>query len=318
MSSPISNQTAVLVIGDVVDDCVVHPLGPPTPDSDTPAEIVTSPGGSGANVACWLGWHGVPVRFAGRVGAHDVDRHRRVFAAHGVQAHLGGDQEQPTGQIVVLTGSDGRRSMYVSRGANLALGPTDLPAQLLDGVSWVHVSGYSLFADLSRQAVLDLLATASRRGIPWSVDPSSVAFLRTAGAGAFTTWTAGAAVCLPNLAEALALVGAEGAAGSTVDAAREAAQQLCTHYTTVAVTCGAHGVVVAAAGTPALHRPAVTAPLVDSTGAGDAFTAGFLARWVQSSELVPDLTSAAEAGLATAALALGRMGGRPPAVGDLT
>jgi sugar/nucleoside kinase (ribokinase family) len=314
VSFPVSNQPAVLVVGDVVDDCVVHPLVPPTPDSDTPAEIVTSPGGSGANVACWLGWRGVPVRFAGRVGVQDVDRHRRVFAVYGVQARLAGDQERPTGQIVVLTGSDGRRSMYVNRGANVALGRADLPAQLLDGVSWVHVSGYSLFADLSRQAVLELLATATRRGIPWSVDPSSVAFLRTAGAGPFTRWTAGAAVCLPNLAEALALVGAEGSADSTVDAAREAAEQLSAHYPTVAVTCGAQGVVVVAAGTPALHRPAVTAPLVDSTGAGDAFTAGFLARWVRSSELV----SAAEAGLATAALALGRMGGRPPAVGDLT
>ena len=151
----------ILVVGDVMDDLVVRPLGPLVPRSDTPAHMERHPGGSGANTAAWLGVLGAEVRFAGRVGLADLRRHARALEACGVDARLVGDARTPTGSIVVLAHD---RSMFTDRGANLALSRDDLPADLLEGVEHVHVSGYSLLEEGPRAAVLNLVA---RGGVPW-------------------------------------------------------------------------------------------------------------------------------------------------------
>ncbi|MCW2612195.1 MAG: PfkB domain protein [Cryptosporangiaceae bacterium] len=58
----------VLAVGHLVTDVVVHAAGPQRPGSDTPAAIRLTGGGSAAGTAAWLGWLGVPVTFACRVG----------------------------------------------------------------------------------------------------------------------------------------------------------------------------------------------------------------------------------------------------------
>jgi hypothetical protein len=58
----------VLAVGDLVTDVVVHAAGPLRPGSATPAAIRLTGGGSAAGTAAWLGWLGVPVTFACRVG----------------------------------------------------------------------------------------------------------------------------------------------------------------------------------------------------------------------------------------------------------
>ena len=78
----------ILVVGDVMDDLIVRPLGPLMPRSDTPAHMERHPGGSGANTAAWLGALGAEVRFAGRVGAADLRRHARALETCGVDARL--------------------------------------------------------------------------------------------------------------------------------------------------------------------------------------------------------------------------------------
>ncbi len=64
----------ILVIGDVIDDIIVVPAGPIRPETDTLSTIVSTQGGSAANVAAWLGSLGAAVRFVGRVGAGDGPR----------------------------------------------------------------------------------------------------------------------------------------------------------------------------------------------------------------------------------------------------
>ena len=72
---------------------------------------------------------------------------------------------------------------------------------------------------------------------------------------------------------------------------------------TLVLTLGSEGVIV-----DGVHIPAVTAPsVVDPTGAGDAFCAGFLARWTSDGDAV----AAARAGTEVAARAVGVVGGRP-------
>jgi sugar/nucleoside kinase (ribokinase family) len=272
----------ILVVGDVMDDLVVRALGPIEPRTDTPAEMLPRPGGSGANTAAWLGWLGAPVRFAGRVGLADMRRHATALERCGVDARLAGDPRIPTGRIVVLAHD---RSMFTDRGANLNLSAADLGDELLDGVTHIHVSGYTLLEEGARTAILDLVA---RAGTPWSIDPASAAFVRDTP---FMEWTTGAAICFPNEDEATVL-------GERLNAA----------YELVVCKRGADGVRLRRRGAEPIDVAAEPVELVDPTGAGDAFAAGFLAARLRDEDDV----ACAQAGAKVAADVITRAGGRPP------
>lgn len=291
-------MTRVLVVGDVVDDLVVRPLGTITEASDTAAQIRRSHGGSAANVAAWLGHLGADVRFAGRAGLDGAKRHAAALAAYGVDARIAADPDLPTATIVVTLDGEGERTMYVDRAANTTLAASDLSDDLLDGVGWLHLTGYSLFDDAVRPAVLDLAERARERGCGISVDPSSVGFLTGCGVAPFLDWVAGADVLLPNLPEAQFLTGES-------DPERAAAS-LAARFPTVVVTQGTDGAVLADA--DGLRR-ATASPtdVVDTTGAGDAFCAGFLSIWVDN----PDGEAALAAGTATASRLVAKLGARP-------
>jgi sugar/nucleoside kinase (ribokinase family) len=291
--------TRVLIVGDVIDDIVVTPLGSVTRDSDTTSRIRATPGGSAANQAAWLAAAGVSVTFVARVGAADVERHRAELAAFGVDALLVADADAPTGTIVVMLDADGGRTMYTDRGANLRLSAADLPLSLLDDVDALHVNGYALFASEPRAAVVALIDEARSRGIAVTADPSSSAYLETLGASTFLGCTGGAAVCLPNLDEGRVLSG-------SVEPS-DVLAFLCEHYPVVALKLGSGGVLVGEGGRVELIPPA-SSSVVDPTGAGDAFCAGFLTSWLGGNSAV----DAAAAGSQLAARAVATEGGRPP------
>jgi sugar/nucleoside kinase (ribokinase family) len=300
------SRPRVLVVGDVIDDLIVRPAGPVRPDTDTPASIVPTPGGSGANQAAWLAAAGVEVRFAGRVGAADLERHRRTFADAGVEAHLSGDPERATGTIVVLV-NDAGRTMFTDRGANLGLRAEHLPDGLLDGVDLLVLSGYALFDPDVRAAVLDLVARARDRGIGVALDPSSTGFLADLGVDVFLALVDelggpdGIELLLPNRDEALLL--------AATDDLDEALLRLLDRAHCVAITLGDAGVMAAARGGAAVHVAALSVEAVDPTGAGDAFAAGLLAARLTGAELPVALA----AGVAHAAQAVVRPGARPAA-----
>jgi len=288
----------VLIVGDVIDDIVVRPLGQTVIDTDTTSTITRSPGGSAANQAAWLASLGVRTRFVGRVGKANAERHAAELSSQGVEALLVGDDELPTGTIVVLLGPDGERTMFTDRGANLRLGQADLPVDVLDDVDLLHVNGYTMFEQGSRDAMLQLIEEAGRRGIPFTVDPCSSAYL--ADAGPFVEWTAGASVCFPNLDEAAALTGCNDV-GMALDA-------LMAGYAVVVLKRGRGGVTVGRRGAPPVLVPTAASDVRDTTGAGDALCAGFIASWLQGTDPV----EAAAAGQRAAAVAVSVSGGRPP------
>ena len=291
-------MSRVVVVGDVVSDIVVVPAHEPERGTDTPASVTITGGGAAANVAAWLADLGTEAHLVGRVGDDAAGRERtRELTAAGVALHLVVDPGMPTGTVVVLVAEDGERTMLSDRGANLRLGPRDLPAGLVRAGTHLHVSGYSLHAPQTRATVARWIADARRTGCTVSVDPASAAPLRAA-AQAFLDSTAGADVCLPNLDEARVLTGAAGA----VDCAR----RLVRSYPQAVVTCGADGAVWSNGG-DVVTVPAVPAAVVDTTGAGDAFTAGFLSAWLAGRAAADAL----ERGTAVAARALARPGARP-------
>ena len=290
-------MSRVLVVGDLVDDISVRLLDDVTEASDTNAEIRLRPGGSAGNVAAWLGHLGVDTVFCGRVGADAVERHVRALAGLGVEAHVAGDPGT-TATIVLQLDRDGERTMFVDRGANRGLVHDDIPDETWRDVTWLHLTGYTFFDASTRPVAVELLADARRRGAGVSVDPSSVAFLRAAGGESFLGWVDGVAVIFPNLDEARVLVGST---GPQIDL-----DALAVRFPHVVVTLGSMG----AAYLGGTERAQITAPridVVDTTGAGDAFAAGFLARWVDGG--TPE--EALDGGRAAAEICVTHLGARP-------
>ncbi|MGH9067603.1 MAG: carbohydrate kinase family protein [Acidimicrobiales bacterium] len=289
----------LLTVGDVIDETVVRLSGPLALATDTPAAITACPGGSGANQAAWAAWLGAPVRFVGRVGEADLDRHARALAAVGVEPRLAADACRSTGAIVVLVDAGGERHMLTDRGANLGLSAGDLGEGLLDGVGLLHVSGYSLFEPGPRSVLMDLMSRAGRLGIEVSVDPASSHYLGAVGPGRFLQWAAGARFLFPNLDEGRILSG-------MVDP-DDVVEALVERFPVVALKLGGGGALVATAPGDRLRCLPPPGEVVDTTGAGDAFAAGFLAAWLGGQPT----RACADRALVAAATALARVGGRP-------
>lgn len=290
-----------LLVGDVMVDVIVRPEGPIAVGADRRATISMRPGGSAANQAVWLAHFGVKARLVGRVGAADREAQTALFAKAGVAAHLAADETRETGRLIALIDPSGERSFFTDRGANDGLTASDIPDALLDGADHLHLSGYSFVAEGPRAAMIDLISRAKARGVPTSVDPASSEFLREIGSANFLRWTAGIDMCFPNEDEARVLTDAE-----STDAQLAA---LTAYYPLVVLKRGAAGC-EAAEGASGLKRWRATTPnvaAIDTTGAGDAFFAGFLAARLAGAPMESCLQRAAEAG----ARATTTLGGRP-------
>ncbi len=295
---------SIVCVGDVMQDVLVQLAVPLVRGSDTPATVSYSPGGSAANTACWLGWLGAPVRFAGRVGDDPAGRQAVAeLRRFGVQPLIAVDPELATGSCIVLIGPDGERSMIPSVGANAGLVTTDL-AGLLTGADHLHLSGYTLLHTGSRPAGQAVLAQAVAAGSGISVDIASAGPIREVGAARLRSWLPSGTLLLANADELAAL---------SEDQSDGPAELIAAGLTLV-VKDGPRGArLIDAQGSRSVATEPV--PTRDSTGAGDAFAAGLLAARLAGQDLV----GAIRAGHRAGALAVGQLGGRPPgtsAAGD--
>ena len=296
MSAPI------LVLGDVMTDVVALAEATPVRGSDVAAHVSTRGGGSAANLAAWLAVSGRPVTMIARVGADAWgDAAIDDLRSAGVTTRIARDPEGSTGTCIVLVEPDGERTMLPDPGANNRLVPADLPLDLFARGAHLHVSGYSLLRDGSRPAALLALATAREAGMTVSVDMSSAAPLALVGADRFLAWAGPADVGFANHDEATALTGQ---ADATL-----AARALAARFALAVVKVGEQGAVAAdeTGGTWSAPAAGTTGESIDTTGAGDAFAAGFLAAWT----LGAPPGEALEQGATLAGRAVATVGGRP-------
>ncbi|WP_106401947.1 carbohydrate kinase family protein [Actinocorallia populi] len=295
-------MTRVVVVGDLMTDAVARAAYPLAKGSDTPASVTMHGGGSGANVAAWLSVEGVEVAFVGRRGSDVAGRNRDMeLMGYGVDARLVMDPERPTGTCVVLVTHKGDRTMMSDPGANAALLPDDIPADLFTAGAHLHLSGYSLLNEGSRKAALHALRIARNAGMSISVDGASSSPLKRAGAEPFFEWTQGTKLLLVSSSEAEALTGRE--------EPELAAKVLTAWYPQVVIKMGDDGALWYTNGRP---EPVVVPAepvekVIDGTGAGDAFAAGFLPAWLEGKPPAEALT----AGCRLAAKAVGHLGARP-------
>ncbi len=289
-------MSRIVVLGDVMVDVVARLSGPLAPGSDAPAAIRFHGGGSAANTAAWLAAAGAEPVLAGRVGDDHRGRDARdELRTAGVDARLTADSDLPTGTCLVLVGPDGERTMVPDAGANDALSDGDVTDELLGEGGHLHVSGYSLLREGSRLAARAVIRRALKARMSVSVDPSSSALL----SDEFLEHASGANLLLPNASEAHALA-------SDSDPER-AARALAGPFDEVVVTLGPAGALWTD-GDEVLRAAAVPVEaVVDSTGAGDAFAAGFISARASGASTAEALA----AGCRLAARAVTTPGARP-------
>jgi sugar/nucleoside kinase (ribokinase family) len=282
----------IVSAGDLMVDVLARLPGPLAVGSDTPAPISYAGGGAAANLAAWAVVAGAQATFVGRVGADAMGRQAVAdLEGVGVEAHVVADPDLPTGTIIVLIDPAAERTMIPSAGANESPLAPQLPAE----ADWLCVSGYPLLRPTTRAWAVDALTAARERGWSIAVDAASAAPLAEFGAAAFLDLIGTGVLLLANEDEARVLTG-------TADAT-EAAAVLASRVGSAVVKCGASGVVWSA-GADSVAVPAVSAEVVDTTGAGDAFAAGFLAADGAGVE-------ALRAGVDLAARAVAQVGARP-------
>jgi sugar/nucleoside kinase (ribokinase family) len=288
-------DSRIITYGDVIDDVVAIPDGPIRDDTDTPSSIHSRPGGSAANTAAWLGSLGADAVFVGSVSSADTARHTEALAAVGAAADLHGSPDLPTGTIVVIVEGQ-RRAMLTERGANTLLDPAWVTDDLLAGAAVLHITGHALLNDAGAPGIAALIGRARAAGVTVSVAPGSAGFIADYGPERFLGAMAGADILFPSLDEGRLLTG--------LDSPEDVAGAL--EFPTVVLTLGAAGVIVRhPGGSTGVH--AVVVPVVDPTGAGDAFCAGYLDAWVRTGDPV----ESARAGALVASRAVGVIGGRP-------
>jgi ribokinase len=290
----------IVVVGDLVTDVVAVLDEPLATGSDTRAAVRFTGGGQAANTAAWLAARGTPVTLVAAAGDDEAGRARVAeLTSAGVHCLVRGHERAATGTVIVLT-RDGERTMITDRGANLLLSPADVDAALagVPAARHVHVSGYTLLDPASRGAGLRALAAARERGITASVDAASAAPLRRAAA--FLDWVRGVDLLLANADEAAVLAGPGEATAQ--------AKALAGVARVAVVKRGPDGAVWA--DPEVVTDPGRPVPVVDATGAGDAFAAGLLSAWLSGAPPAEALRMAAALGAAAVAV----VGARPTSV----
>jgi len=288
-------------LGDLMVDVVARLFAPLAEGSDSPGVISYVGGGSAANTAAWLARVGESSVFVGALG-DDAAGQEQAESLHrlGVDVRFHVDRIRPTGTCLVLVAPTGERTMVPDPGANLSLLEHDVPVDEFRSGDHLHVSGYALLRD-SRDAALHALRSARDAGLTVSVGAASAAPLALLGASEFLAMLPAEALLFANEKEAGVLAGREGAA-------RDLARRLAGSGREVVVTAGSgeaawsNGEASASMAAEPLDRPEL-----DTTGAGDAFAAGFLA--ARARDAVPEVCL--RDGHALAAAACRTTGGRP-------
>ena len=265
----------MVVLGDLVLDVVLAPARPLAASSDVPGRVVLVQGGSAANTARWVARLGVRASLIAAVGRDATGRSLvQAIRSDGVTPHVSRIVGARTGRIGVLVTPGGERSFVQDRGAAELLRPDELQPAWFAGADALHLPVYSLLGPLG-DAGRRALQLGRAAGAAISVDLASIGPLMAGGRRAARALVEEIApdVLFATAPEAEALLG-RGRLDGLIELASIAV-----------VKRGARGATVLARdGAEILRFEAATEALsaTDTTGAGDAFDAGFLVGWLTS------------------------------------
>jgi sugar/nucleoside kinase (ribokinase family) len=265
---------------------------------ETRAKISTQGGGAAANVASWLAFNETPSYLVVRIGDDSAGQTLITeLDSYGVEHSSRVIPNMNTGVVVVIVGREGERTMFPDSGANSGLGLTDLPE--LSQFSAVYLSAYSLINTQSRNGVLEIIDAIKVAGLRIILDPATVGVLMEVGVNAASEWLDLVDTIILNEEESHFLTGKDNPV--------EAAAKLLEQVNTVVIKRGSNGALGQTRGGQLIQVEAKKTTVVNTTGAGDAFAAGFISIWAQNGPLIDALESGAD--LAAECVAL--VGARP-------
>jgi sugar/nucleoside kinase (ribokinase family) len=276
-------------------------------------------GGSAANTAAGLASLGGSVRFVGKVAD---DAMGKIFAedirAAGVEYDTppGGLGGPATGRCLVLITPDAEKTMCTDLGAGATIDPADLHLEAIAAAAVLYMEGYLVGPPGTTRTVEEAIAAARRSATLVALsasDPAWVGLQRDALLRVLDR----ADILFANEPEALGLAGPHPPLAGQhpplagrhqpedLDRALDALVDRCP---TVAVTLGRDGCVIAGRDGSRVRVPAVAVDqVVDTTGAGDSFAAGFLYGVVN--HLGPEIS--ARLGVLAASEIVSHIGARP-------
>lgn len=268
-----THRARIVVVGDLMLDVVLTPERPMESGSDVPGRVTIVQGGSAASTARWLARLGARSSLVCAVGRDAAGRALvDELRGDGVAVRASRLPAARTGRIGVVVAPGGERSFVADRGAADLLQAMDLHPDWFRRADAVHLPIYSLLGEPLGQAGQRAVALAREVGALVSVDLASIVPLLAAGRRAARSLIRSVApdLLFATAAEAEALLG------------RYSVEGLLDLAPVAVVKRGAKGAtVMAREGEDRLRFEVATTHVAaaDTTGAGDAFDAGFLVGW---------------------------------------
>ncbi len=281
-----SGRARVVVIGDLVVDVVLRPERPLEHGTDVPGRVFLAQGGSAATAARWLGRLGARSSLIAAVGRDAAGRALvDAIRSDGVTPRVVRVAGTRTGRIGVVVTPDGERTFVTDRAAALQLGPDDLMPAWFARADAVHMPVYSLLDEPLSQAGRRAVELGRAAGAAISLDLASIGPLLARGRRSARALMADIApdILFATASEAEALLG------------KYAVEGLLDVAAVAVVKRGPKGATILARDADGrLRFEVATEPIAanDTTGAGDAFDAGFLVGWFASRAAGRSLPSA--------------------------
>jgi sugar/nucleoside kinase (ribokinase family) len=287
----------LVLVGSVVVDVLMYVDRLPDRGGDLLAREALAGAGGGFNVLAAAARLGMRAAYGGRTGAGVFGaRARQALQEAGIAALLPPDERADTGLVVGLVEPDGERTFVTAPGAESRLEADDLRALPLQAGDAVYVSGYDLVYPVSGRSLEGWLPGLSQEVLlavdtgPLVADIPAERLRRVLARTDLLSLSAQEATTLSGLQD-------------PAEAAAQLAARLARGGLAV-VRAGPRGCWLATDAAEPLHVPGWPARVVDTTGAGDAHVAAFLARL----SLGDDPPRAAWAANVAAALSVERAG----------
>jgi len=269
---------------------------------DRMGPAVEASGGSAGNTAAGIASFGGKAAFFGKVAkdqlgaiyAHDI----RAQGVHFETAPLA--SPPPTARSMIFVTPDGERSMNTYLGACVELGPDDVDEAVVASAKVTYFEGYLWGPPRAKEAIRECARIAHANGRemsmtlsdPFCVDRYRAEFLDLMRSGTVD-------IVFANASEAKSLYETE--------SLEEALERIARDCRLAVVTMSEKGSIVVTGDERVIVEPLAIEELVDTTGAGDLYAAGFLYGYTQGR----DLATCGRLGSLAAGLVIQQIGPRP-------
>ncbi len=223
-----------------------------------------TPGGSAANTMRSMANLGSPGGYIGKVGHDELGSFfKKTFEKRGVNTHFFYSNNSETGRVMALVSPDSERTMATYLGAASELSPTDFSPDIFDGYEYFYIEGYLVFNhDLIKTGV----EMAKKQGLKVALDLSSFNVVEANLDFLKELVKTHVDILFANEEEAKAFTGL---------APEEAFHEIAKDCELTIVKIGKEGSMIKR-GHETARINAIKANAIDTTGAGDAYAAGFL------------------------------------------